>query len=75
MSNVIQLFRATSFDPETVKLLCTAYDKAMASLHDAGQPAVVHEVIAQRIIADAKRGERDLDRLCANALLGLGKAS
>jgi len=74
MSNVVQLFRATSFDPETVKLLCAAYDKAVASLHDAGQPPVVHEVIAQRIIADAKLGERNVDRLCANALMGLGKA-
>jgi hypothetical protein len=75
MTNVVHLFRATSFDPETVKLLCEAYDKAMASLHDAGQPQIVHEVIAQRIITDAKQGERDVDRLCANALMGLGKAS
>ena len=74
MSNVVQLFQSTSFDPETVKLLCQAYDKALASLHDAGQPQVVHEVIAQRIIADAKQGERDVDRLCAKALTGLGKA-
>jgi hypothetical protein len=32
----------------------------------------MNEVIAQRIIALAKRGERDIDRLCGGALIGLG---
>ena len=72
MSNVVDLFQSTAFDPETVKVLCDAYDKARASMHDAGQPQIVHEVIAQRIIAMAKQGERDPKRLSAAALIGLG---
>ncbi len=75
MSNIIDLFQSTAFEPETVKLLCEAYDKARASLHDTGQPHIVNEVIAQRIIAMAKQGERDPDRLCAKALTGLGDAA
>lgn len=71
MSTVVDLFRATAFDPETVKALCDAYDKAVKSLHDTGQPYLVSEVIAQRIIALAKQGERDPDRLCEDALKAL----
>ena len=72
MSNILDLFGFASFDPETVKVLCDAYDKARASLRDGGQPHIVNEVIASRIIAMAKQGERDPDRLCAKALIGLG---
>ena len=72
MSSVVDLFQSTAFDPETVKVLCDAYDKARASMHDAGQPQVVHEVMAQRIISLAKQGERDPKRLTAAALTGLG---
>ena len=72
MSNIVDLFESTLFDPETVKVLCEAYDKARASLRDTGQPLIVNEVIASRIIAMAKQGERDPDRLCAKALIGLG---
>jgi hypothetical protein len=32
-----------SFDPELVATLIAAYDKAVASLHDNGQPQVVRE--------------------------------
>jgi hypothetical protein len=72
MGDIIKLFRTSDFDPETVKLLCDAYDKASRSLHDYGQPDIVKEVIARRIISLAKKGERDPDRLCARALAALG---
>ena len=49
-----------------------AYEKARKSLHDTGQPQIVNEIIAQRIIALAKQGERDPNRLCAGALSALG---
>jgi hypothetical protein len=70
MTTVVDLFR-NAFDPETVKTLCEAYDKACKQLHDTGQPYLVSEVIAQRIIATAKRGERDPERLCEVALKAL----
>jgi hypothetical protein len=40
----------------------------MASLHDRGQPEVVREVIAKRIIEAAQRGVVDPASLCADAL-------
>ena len=72
MGDIVKFFRDASFDPETVKVLCDAYDKASRSLHDNGQPDIVKEVIARRIISLAKKGERDPDRLCAGALAALG---
>ena len=68
---IVDLFRSTVFDPETVKLLSDAYDKACKSLHDTGQPDIVNEVIAERIISLAKQGERNPDRLCKGALTAL----
>ena len=67
MGTIQDLFRTTAFDTETVKTLCDAYDKARKSFHDTGQPRIVNEIIAQRMIAQAEKGERDPDRLCAGA--------
>lgn len=67
MGTIQDLFRATAFDTETVKTLCDAYDKARKSFHDTSQPRIVNEIIAQRMIALAEKGERDPDRLCAGA--------
>ena len=70
-ATIVDLFRSTAFDPEAVKLLSDAYDKARKSLHDTGQPYIVNEVIAKRIMSLAKQGERDPDRLCKGALTAL----
>ena len=43
-----------------------AYDKAR------GQPAIVNEIIARRIIEIAKTGERDPDELCERMLSAFG---
>jgi len=72
MVQIVDLFCAAGFDPETIVLLCEAYEKARKSLHDTGQPDIVTEIIVQRIIAFAKQGERDPDKLCADALSALG---
>lgn len=48
-----------------------AFDAARKELHDYGQPEIVQEVIAQRIIAAAHRGERDVERLRDFALTAL----
>ena len=72
MGTVVELFRDAAFDPEAVKVLSTAFEKARKSLHDKGQPEVVQEVIARRLIACAQRGERDPDKLCEEALTALG---
>ena len=64
-----------SFDPETTALVVRAYDRACAELHDGGQPPVVREVIAKRLIEIASRGERDPERLWRATLASLGLAT
>lgn len=69
MGEILQFIRSYDvFDPETLAILGEAYDKAIASLHDRGQPLVVREIMAQRIFDLATTGERNPDRLCEAAL-------
>jgi hypothetical protein len=51
------------FDDRMTKILGDAFDAACKELHDTGQPTIVHEVIAKRIIEAAKKGEQDPLRL------------
>jgi hypothetical protein len=69
MGEILQFIRPYDvFDPETLVILGKAYDKALACLHDRGQPLVVREIMAQRIFDLATTGERNPDRLCEAAL-------
>jgi hypothetical protein len=60
-----------AFGPETVAAMGEAYDAALKGLHDTGQPQIVRDVIAERIVAAAKLGERDPVRLLEAALAGM----
>jgi hypothetical protein len=72
MTNILQFIRPdTAFDPETLAILGAAFDRARAELHDTGQPELVCEIMASRIIAAAMKGERDPDRLCKIATRGI----
>ena len=68
-----KLLEDASFEPKTVHILCAAYDQVLRELHDRGQPEIVNEIIAQRILLLAEQGERDQDRLCAGALSFMGQ--
>jgi hypothetical protein len=60
----------TNFDPATAAALGAAYDEAVARLLD--QPDVVRELIARRLVALAIRGERNIRKLCDDALIAEG---
>ena len=64
--------KGATFDPEHVKAMGKAFDSIIRELHDRGQNRVVREVIAERIIAFAKSGERDPDKLFKLAIDALG---
>jgi hypothetical protein len=72
MSDLTPFLLGQSFDPEAIEIMGTAYDKAKRRLHDTGQPALVQEVIAKRIIDIAATGERNPDQLARRALEALG---
>jgi hypothetical protein len=47
-----------SFDADATRAMGEAFDAACLELHDKGQPVLVREVLAKRIIAAAETGER-----------------
>ena len=46
--------------------------RPVKDLHDTGQPSIVYEVVATRIIEAAKSGERDPEKLRDRALTAFG---
>jgi hypothetical protein len=56
------------FEPQAIVAMRTAYEASLKELHDTGQPKLVLEIIAERIIAAAATGERDPVRLWKAAL-------
>ena len=64
MSRVLRATEQASFgDAEIVRVMNEAFDQICQHLQDTGQPEIVREVIAEKIVAAAKRGERDPVRL------------
>ena len=59
-----------AFDPEAIAAMGEALEAAVKALQDAGQPDMVREVIAGRIVSAARFGERDPVRLREAALRG-----
>jgi hypothetical protein len=59
-------------DDEATRLMGEAFDAACKGLRDAGQPALVREIIAKRITEAAKNDERDPVRPRAAGLAALG---
>jgi hypothetical protein len=60
-----------AFDDQVTHIMGEAFDSACKELHDSGQPKIVYEVIAKRIIDAARNGERDPVRLRSAGLMGL----
>jgi len=73
MASILPFIRDKSvFDDEAARLMGEAMDAACEGLRDTGQPALVREIIAKRIIEAAKKGERDPVRLRNAGLAALG---
>jgi hypothetical protein len=60
--------QSAAVELETIAAMSEAFDAACKLLDDTGQPELVLEIIAERIIAAAKLGERDPVRLRKAAL-------
>lgn len=69
----VPAFAQASSDPRVIDVMNEAYAKSCRMLHDRGQPALVQEVIAGRIIEIVRAGERDPDRVCER-VMEIGRA-
>ena len=74
MASILPFIRKadTVFDDRITEIMGEAFDSACQELHDSGQPSIVYEVIAKRIIDATRSGERDLMRLRNVGLAALG---
>ena len=75
MASVLPFIRNKSdFSDEAMRVMGEAFDAACKDVHDAGQPtpALIHQIIATRIIESAEKGELDPVRLRNIALAALG---
>ena len=72
MTNVVQLFQEAAFGPELTRVMGDAFERATRSLHDTGQPDMIKEVMAKRIIDAVRRGVHDPRALCLEATKSLG---
>ncbi len=59
-----------AFGPEALAAMNEAFEAACKVVRGAGQPEVVHEIVARRIIAAARFGDRDPVRLREAGLAG-----
>ena len=74
MVSIKSFIGQSDFDDTLTALLGEAFDAACHDLHDEGQPPVVYELMAKRIIEAVKRGERDIHKLREAALAGVRNA-
>ena len=63
------------FPPETLLSMGKAFDQACTTLGLADRSDPLTAIVASKIIAAAQDGERDPDRLCAQALRALGSGA
>jgi hypothetical protein len=64
-------FHNSSFDPQTLVLLETAFDEAWLTLKSVGNKTVKPDELARAVLHLAMEGERDPIRLHDEALEGL----
>jgi hypothetical protein len=76
VASIIPFIRPRSdFSEDVTRIMGEAFGAACKELHDAGQPAIVQEIMAKRIIAAARLGEYDVTHLRDVALTALGRRS
>ena len=72
MSTILPFLKGAAFSPEVAQIMGEAFDRARRDLHDGGQPDVVQEIIAKRIIDLTAWGERDPEIIASKALDSVG---
>ena len=72
MAKILPFIRSEmAFDDTTTQVMGLAFDAACTEFRDSDLTTLTREIIAERIIQAAKRGERDPERLCRVAVSAL----
>ena len=71
-ATIIPFLNGAVFDTPHVDAMGQAFDKVTEALDGKGQSHVVREVIAKKIVAIAKAGERDPNELYDRTMKTLG---
>jgi hypothetical protein len=73
MTSIIPFISNAVFEPADINLMSDAYSRAIEDVYGFGHPnKFVGKIIAARIIALTRGGERDLNRLREGALAACG---
>ena len=68
-------FEGCLLNPEATQAMGDAFDRACRLLGDIAMLTHVREIMAKRIIEEAKLGERDPRQLCAWAIIQVGNSN
>jgi hypothetical protein len=71
VGSIVPFVPRVVFDDAATRIMGEAFDAACEEIRSAGQPFIVREIMAKRIIDAARAGERDVSRLRDAALLAL----
>jgi predicted transcriptional regulator len=70
---IYRLLEGSSFDPETIRVMTTAYEDARRILGLKDRSDLITQALASKIIEVAKRDDRDPAAVRDRALAALGK--
>jgi hypothetical protein len=63
-----RLLREHAFGPEEIRVLASAFERALRTLRLVDRTDPATEIVAKKIIELAQQGERDPERLCQRAV-------
>jgi hypothetical protein len=72
LKDLILKTRGVSFSPEEIETMAAAYSAVTENLHDRGQPELVNEIIAKRIIELGKSKALDSKEMADRVLASFG---
>ncbi len=78
---ISELEPEAAFDPDTIRIMAAAFDRAWGTLEASGAPLSAgdyaeraREILAKQIIQAIRNGKRDQQQLCDEALLQLTRS-
>jgi hypothetical protein len=68
---IYRILQNSGFDPETIEIMTTAYERARTTLGLVDRSDPLTEIVAKKVIEVAQTGVRDPAQMCDQALAAL----